>query len=209
MVEESSVSPLLVIEVEELGVPPLLVTAAAVEEGRVTVETAFSQAVSKPPAEARSGGADVVMVPSDEDSAPPPPAGDSDIMMSAAPEASPAMGVALVEEVMDMAAWRYVDFVNIGTIDLDAPELLGNDRELLQVATKWIFAELTILETIATVASALRQYESVGGTTPPPRRRRRREFLRNPRPAWSQSRLRPHLRQPERTRSRRCPSPQN
>jgi hypothetical protein len=44
------------------------------------------------------------------------------------------MGVASVEDVMDLAACRDVDFPSIGTIDLDAPELPGNDRELLEVA---------------------------------------------------------------------------
>jgi hypothetical protein len=57
------------------------------------VGTAAPQAVSEPPAGAGSGGADVVMVPSDEDSAPPPPA----------LEPSLAVGTASMEEVMDMA----------------------------------------------------------------------------------------------------------
>jgi hypothetical protein len=90
-------------------------------------------------------------------------------------EPSPAVGVASVEEVMDMEACRYMDFPGIGAINLDAPELLGNDRELLEAATERMFAEPTILETIASVVSALRQYESAGGAAPPPRRRWRRD----------------------------------
>jgi hypothetical protein len=88
--------------------------------------------------------------------------------MSTALEHSPAVGVASVVEVMDMAACRYVDFPGIGTINLDAPELPGNDRELLEAATERMFTEPMILETIALVVSALRQYESASGSAPPP-----------------------------------------
>jgi hypothetical protein len=38
---------------------------------------------------------------------------------------------------------------------------------MLEVATESIFADPSILETIASVASALRQYESAGGSAPP------------------------------------------
>jgi hypothetical protein len=163
--------------------------------------------VSEPPAGVGSGDADVVMVPLEEDSAPPPPAGDRDVVMSAAPEASPAVGVASAEDVMDMVACRYVNFPGIGTIDLDAPEHPGNDKELLEVATERMFAEPTILETIASVASVLRQYGSVGGSAPPPRRRWQRACSRNPRPVRSRPLLRSRLHWPERTRSCPYPSP--
>jgi hypothetical protein len=114
-------------------------------------------------------------------------------------EASPDVGTASVEEVMDMAACRYVDFPGIGTIDLDAPELPGNDRELLEVVMERMFAGLMILETIGSVASVLRQYESAGGSAPPPCWRQQREFSRNPRTARSRPRLRPRLHRPEQT----------
>jgi hypothetical protein len=99
-----------------------------------------------------SGGADVVMVPSDEDSAPPPPVGDRDVAMTLASEPSPAAGVsepspaagapepssavgaASIEEVMDLATCRYVDFLGIGIVDLDTSELPSNDRKMLEVA---------------------------------------------------------------------------
>jgi hypothetical protein len=107
------------------------------------------------------------MVPSDEDSAPPPPAGDRDIMKSSAPEPSPAAGAASVEDVMDLTACRFVHFPGIGTNDFNAPELPDNDRKLLEAATERMFAELMILETIASVASTLRQYEGAGNSTLP------------------------------------------
>jgi hypothetical protein len=72
-----------------------------------------------------------------------------------------------VEDAMDLVACRYVDFPGIGTIDLDTPELPSNDREMLEVATDRIFAEPSILDTIASVASALRQYEGAGGSALP------------------------------------------
>jgi hypothetical protein len=37
------------------------------------------------------------------------------------PEPSPAAGAASVEDVTDLAPCQYVDFPDIGTIDLDAP----------------------------------------------------------------------------------------
>jgi hypothetical protein len=206
VVEESGLPPPLVIEVEESGVPPLPVTAAAVEDGRAAVEAAAPQAVLEPPTGAGSGGADVVMVPSDKDMTPPPPAGDCDIVMSTVPEASPVVGAASVEEAMDMAACRYMVLPGIGTIDLNTHEPPSNDRELLEAFTERMFAEPTILETIVSVASALRQYESADGSAPPSCRRRQREFSRNPRPAQSQPRLRLCLRRLERTSARPCPS---
>jgi hypothetical protein len=87
--------------------------------------------------------------------------------MSTAPESSPAVGAASVEDVIYMAACGYVDFPGIGTIDLLASELSSNDREMLEVAMEHMFAELSILETIASIASVLRQYESAGGSGPP------------------------------------------
>jgi hypothetical protein len=68
---------------------------------------------------------------------------------------------------MDLVACRYIDFPSIETIDLDAPELPSNDQEMLEVATERMFVEPSILETIASVVSTLRQYESAGSSAPP------------------------------------------
>jgi hypothetical protein len=38
---------------------------------------------------------------------------------------------------------------------------------MLEVAMEWMFAEPSILDTIALVASTLRQYEGAGGLAPP------------------------------------------
>jgi hypothetical protein len=111
------------------------------------------QVALEPPAGAGSGGADVVMVPSDEDSMPPPPAGDRDVVMSTVPEPSPAAGAMSVEDVMDHVACRFVDFPSIVTVNLDTPQLPSNDREMLEVATERMFAKPSILDTIASVAS--------------------------------------------------------
>jgi hypothetical protein len=175
-VEELGAPPPLVIEAEGPGAPPPSTTAAAVEEGQATVETTAPQVVSEAPAGAGSGGTDVVMVPLDEDSAPPLPAGGRDVVMSTASEASPAVGALepssteggmTVEEVMELVTRLYVDFPSIGVVDLEAPELPSNDREMLEVATERMFAEPSILETIASVRLTLHQYESPGGSAPP------------------------------------------
>jgi hypothetical protein len=73
----------------------------------------------------------------------------------------------LVEDVTNLATCWYVDFPNIGTIDLDTLELPSNDQEMLEVATKRMFAEPSILDTITSVVSVLRQYEGVGGSALP------------------------------------------
>jgi hypothetical protein len=149
-----------------------------------------------------------VTVPSDEDLTPPPPVGDRDVVMSMASETSLAAGAASVEDVMDLVACWYLDFPGIGTIDLEAPKLPSNDRMMLEVVMERMFADPSILETIASVASGLRQYESAGSSAPPPHRMRQREFSRSPRSALSRPRLRPRHRRPKRTRARPCHSPQ-
>jgi hypothetical protein len=77
------------------------------------------------------------------------------------------VGAASVEDAVDLASCRYVDFPGIGTIDLDAPKLPSNDWEMLEVATERMFADLSILDTIASVASALRQDEGASGSALP------------------------------------------
>jgi hypothetical protein len=73
------------------------------------------------------------------------------------------VGSVIVEEVMELATSRYIDFPGVGIVDLDAPELLS---KVLEVATERMFAETTILETIASISRALHQYECAGGFTP-------------------------------------------
>jgi hypothetical protein len=73
------------------------------------------------------------------------------------------VGAITVEEVMEQATRRYIDFPGVGIIDLDAPEIPG---KVLKVATEQMFAETTILETIASVSRALHQYEHAGGFAP-------------------------------------------
>jgi hypothetical protein len=87
-------------------------------------------------------------------------------MTSTAPEPSPAAGAVSVKDVMDLVACQYVDFPGIRTIDLDALELPGNDQEMLEVAIERMFVEPSILETIALVMSALRQYGGASGSAP-------------------------------------------
>jgi hypothetical protein len=77
------------------------------------------------------------------------------------------VGVVSIEEVMDLAMCRHVDFPGIGKVNLDTPELPSNDREILKVVTERMFAKPSILETIASVTLAQRQYKGVGGSAPP------------------------------------------
>jgi hypothetical protein len=75
-------------------------------------------------------------------------------------ETSSAQGAITIVEVMELATCRYIDFPSVGVIDLEVPQLL---EKLLEVVTERIFAELTIMETIASVSKALQKYERAGG----------------------------------------------
>jgi hypothetical protein len=86
---------------------------------------------------------------------PPPAAG--------AVGSSSAINAVTVEEVMGLATCRYIDFPGVGVIDLEAPQLSEN---VLEVATERMFIEPSIMDTIASVSKALREYERVGGFAP-------------------------------------------
>jgi hypothetical protein len=86
-----------------------------------------------------------------------------------------------VKEVMELVTCQYINFLGIGIVDLDTPELPNNYWEMLEVATERMFVEPSILETIALVTLVLHQYERVGGLLPLSRRRQQRWFLRSPR----------------------------
>jgi hypothetical protein len=62
------------------------------------------------------------------------------------------MGAVTVEEVMELAMSRYIDFPDVGVIDLEAPQL---PEKVLDVATEPMFAEPSIMETIASVSQVL------------------------------------------------------
>jgi hypothetical protein len=61
-----------------------------------------------------------------------------------APKSSVAITVALIEGVAETSSFRYLDFPGIGIIDLDAIELPGNDREILEAVTERMFSDLSI-----------------------------------------------------------------
>jgi hypothetical protein len=46
--------------------------------------------------------------------------------------------------VAETSSSRYLDFPGIGVIDLDAIELPGNDREILEAVTERMFFDLSI-----------------------------------------------------------------
>jgi hypothetical protein len=57
-----------------------------------------------------------------------------------------------VEEVMELATCRYIDFPSVGVIDLEAPQL---PEKVYEVASERMFNKPTIMETIASVSKAL------------------------------------------------------
>jgi hypothetical protein len=121
--------------VEKPIVEPSLVVAAIIEEGQTVTQGSASQVILEPPSESSVGGEDVVMVPTDDDLAPPLSAGEHDVATSTAHVPSPAAGDESVKGAADLSLSRYVDFPDIGTIDLNTAELPSNDQEMLEVAT--------------------------------------------------------------------------
>jgi hypothetical protein len=59
------------------------------------------------------------------------------------------VGSVTVEEVTELETSRYIDFLGVGIVDLEAPEL---PSKALDVAAEWIFAEPLILETITSIS---------------------------------------------------------
>jgi hypothetical protein len=70
--------------------PPPLVPAVVVEVGETATEATAPQAVQEPSAEAVPSGGDMVMV-LDEDLTPPPSSGSRNVVMTPAPEPTPAV----------------------------------------------------------------------------------------------------------------------
>jgi hypothetical protein len=64
------------------------------------------------------------------------------------------------EEMMDLATCRCIDFPGVGVIDLEGPQLLEKEYE---VAVERRSNEPTIMETIASVSKALKEYERADG----------------------------------------------
>jgi hypothetical protein len=95
---------------------------------------------------------------------------------------SSAIGTVTVEEVMELVMFRYIDFPGVGVIDLEAPQL---PEEVLDMATEWMFAKPSIMETTASISKALQSMSAPTASLPMPRRRRRKRFSRRPRLAWS------------------------
>jgi hypothetical protein len=75
-------------------------------------------------------------------------------------ESSSARVSLTVEEMMDLETCRYIDFLSVGVIDLEAPQLSEKEYE---VATERRSNEPMIMETIASVSKALQEYKRASG----------------------------------------------
>jgi hypothetical protein len=64
------------------------------------------------------------------------------------------------EEVMELATCRYIDFPDVGVIDLEGPQYSEKGYE---AAEERMLNVLTIRETLASVSKALQEYESANG----------------------------------------------
>jgi hypothetical protein len=107
------------------------------------------------------------MAPADGGSAPPPPAREHDATTLAAPASSADATAASTEDAAGTSLSRCMDFPGIRIIDLDATELPSNNREILEVAIEWMFADPSILDAIMSVPLMPHQDEGTGGLAPP------------------------------------------
>jgi hypothetical protein len=114
-----------------------------------------------------SGSHDVVMTPASEPTLAAAVADPSPTVEALEPslavetlEPSPAAGAVgtssaarsvTVEEVLELATSRYIDFPEVRIIDLEAPQL---PEKVLEVAMERMFAEPSIMDTIALVLKA-------------------------------------------------------
>jgi hypothetical protein len=76
---------------------------------------------------------------------------------------SSAVDAVTVEEVIELATSRYIDFPSVGIINLEAPQI---PEKVLEVATERMFTEPSIMETITSVLKAPHEYERAGGFAP-------------------------------------------
>jgi hypothetical protein len=90
----------------------------------------------------------------------PSPAGHGPLPTAEVAESSSARVSLTVEEMMDLETCRYIDFLGVGVIDLEAPQLPEKEYE---VAAERRSNEPMIMETIASVSKELQEYERTGG----------------------------------------------
>jgi hypothetical protein len=139
-----------------------------VREEQAVEEMVTRQAMLAPPARASSSDEDVAMVLADDGgSAPSPPVREHDVTMLAAPKSSAGVTTTLIEGAADASSSRYVDFLGIGIIDLDATELPSKEREILEVTVEQMSAYPSTLDAIMSVPPVPRQDEGAGGLVPP------------------------------------------
>jgi hypothetical protein len=149
--------------------------AEAVPSGGDVVMVLDEDSTPPPP----SGSRDVLMAPAPE----PTPAlmATDSLSDTEVPEPSPvaevpdplataevaeslsARDAITVDEVMDLVTCQYMNFLGVGVIDLEAPQL---PEKVLEVVTKRMLAEPSIMDMIALVSKALQEYERVGGFAP-------------------------------------------
>jgi hypothetical protein len=78
-------------------------------------------------------------------------------------ETSSARVALTAEEVVELATCQYIDFLGVGVIDLEAPQL---PEKVYEVAAERMFNGPTIMETITSVLKALQEYERASGFAP-------------------------------------------
>jgi hypothetical protein len=64
------------------------------------------------------------------------------------------------KEVMELATCRYIDFPDVGVIDLEGPQYSEKGYKAVE---EWMSNAPMITETLASVSKALQEYESTGG----------------------------------------------
>jgi hypothetical protein len=136
--------------------------------------------------------------------APSPVVGVQDPPLAVEVAESSSTWVALTtEEVMELTTCRYIDFPNVGVIDLEVPQF---PEKVFEVAAERMFNEPSVMETIASVSKALQEYERAGGFAPAVAVDRRMWASRRPRLTWSQQQMCPCRCRSMKVEERRLPS---
>jgi hypothetical protein len=127
-------------EVAETVGPPLVPDADDLAVGRMATEADVTQASTEPLVEATTGCGDATATSSEQFMA-PPPASRHEVEESVAtktlvPAASPTGGVTAEVPASDAMVVGLLEI-----IDLDAPDLSGNDRDIYEAVQDWMLGE--------------------------------------------------------------------
>jgi hypothetical protein len=128
-------------EVVEPMVPPPASNVGNLDEGHVVPGVDIAQTADSLWVEGTAGGGDVGTTPSEEVMLPPPSVIERDVEMLAAVENLVAVTSRVGGDVMEASAADAAAVHLREVIDLDEPDLLGNDTAILEVVLEQLLLD--------------------------------------------------------------------